>query len=162
MDDTQTRGLAGLFRVLYFLVIAALVISIFAVGIPAVYEPPSADISSQIPASVRSRINIAQDPDAGYNRNLGLIFTIVGTAVAVAAVAGLAAPYNALRCGLLGGAIIVFIGGVEDLSNGKNEWLALLMPIVALVCLLAVARWRETGSPRALGQPRPPAAPAGT
>ncbi len=143
-EGVSVAPLSGTLRVVYFLALAGVAIALFAVSMTEVYKEPEADLTTRRTNLVRTSVDSAAKNR--YERNMGVILTLAGTAVAVIGIVALPARFNAMRTGLLAGGAAVFFTGVGYASGGANSWLTLIWAIVAFVALLASSSWLEAGS----------------
>ena len=145
--------MAGLLRVIFFIALVSAV-TIFVISlVTSVYQGPSEDVAGRV-ASV-----LLDDEEADYNRNLGIIYSLISGALSATAILALRSNLNALRCGLLGAGLIVFYAGFGYATSGSNDWLVAVWAVLASIVLLASARYLEDGAPFAMAElPRLPRA----
>ncbi len=155
-EEAVGLPLAGTLRVVYFLALAGVVFVLLSSGVTEAYRDPTEDEGRSLEQSIQGD---PYDPFAfrtwvlhsvgvmnRYERNMGVILTLVGTAVAVIGIVALPARFNAMRAGLLGGGTGVFFAGMGYATGGANSWLSLIWAVVAFVALLASFSWLEAGS----------------
>ena len=142
MNTDGTIPLAGVLRVTYFLGLGIFLI-VFAIStIGNVYEPPGEDEES-VPDSLRGLV-IDQERD-DYNRDLGVIYSLLGSATIATALAGFRRELNWIRSGMLFGGVVVVFFGLGYAGSGSSAWLVSIWSLVALSVLAACARYVETG-----------------
>ena len=150
MSDERPAPLAGVLRVLYFIAILAATLSLVFTGVFMIYEPPGGGDEFAVQFEEEEGWDQSDSDQSDYQRNVGLILTLVGTTTMVAAVAGLGARANALRSGLLLAGVSVFGVGVGMGSSGANNWLVILTSGLAFAALAASLPALEDGLPIAL------------
>ncbi len=110
MTEHASPPLAGLLRVIFFLSIAALAISTVAIGVTTVYEAPSGDdVEFENDFGFDSFFEEQQDK-ADYDRNVGLILSLIGSATIAVGILGLGSRFNHLRTGLLAAGVALTLG----------------------------------------------------
>jgi hypothetical protein len=136
--------MAGLLRVIFFIALVSAV-TIFVISlVTSVYEGPGEGVSSRV-TSV-----LVDDTEANYNRNLGIIYSLISGALSAVAILGLRSNLNALRCGLLAAGLGVFFAGFGYATSGSSDWLVAVWSLLATIVLLASARYLEDGASFAL------------
>lgn len=156
MNNPASVPMAGFLRVLYFLAVTAALAVFVIAGISAVYKGPSDEFSS-FSSEFGLLTNSGQ---ADYQRDLGVIFSLLGTLGMGIALLALHATLNPLRCGLLGGGLIVFLAGIAYGSSGSSDWLVPGWALIATAVLVYSAAYIADGLPeRPRGFAPPPAAP---
>ena len=149
--------MAGVLRVLFFLAVAALAITVAVTGVTTLYDAPSTEEEGFNEAEgFDVFVGGPSEETRDYNRNVGLILGLVGAAVSVAGLLGLGSRFNSLRAGLLSGGVGLVLAGVFFGSDGSHDWLTFLTSGLALVGLLASSLWLEDGLPMKWGA-KPPA-----
>ena len=160
MSAEGSQPMAGVFRIFFFLALAAFTATLVAVGVFSFYEGPEEESGFGRPQFDRGEESGFERPQfdrgeseakANYDRNVGLILSIVGTAIMVGGVLALGARLNPLRTGLLVAGAGLLLGGVATGFDGSDDWLAFLMAALGFVTLLGSSRWLENGLPGALG-----------
>ena len=81
-----------------------------------------------------------------YDRNLGVIFSLLGGAVMGFGIAGLSKAQNGLRSGVFVGGFIVHVVGLVNAGEGANDWLLSVWSLVGVLILLWAARFLENGT----------------
>ncbi len=138
MSEQQTSPMAGVLRVLFFLAVAVVAVTVVVSGVTTLYEAPSGDGGFVFGGDQES---------ADYNRNLGLIFGLIGTATVAVGLLGLGSRFNPLRAGLLAGGVGLVLAGVGVGSSGSDDWLVFLTSGLALIVLIGSAYWLDEGLP---------------
>ena len=149
-------GLAGVLRVIYFLGLGSLLIIFVMTAVTNIYEGPS---GQQVTSAIRD-VFIDQEED-DYNRNLGIIFSLIGSGLMVAGLAMLRPDMNGVRTGLLFGGLLVLFTGIGYASSGSSDWLVVVWSLVGVVTLAAAAPYIEIGGGLA-SRLRPPPPPPPT
>jgi len=148
MGQDQAKPMAGVLRVLFFLAVAVLGITVVLSGVTTLYDAPATD---EQPADGFEGFNgFSFGPDeekADYNRNVGLIVGLIGVAVSSGGLLGLGSRHNALRSGLLAGGVGLVLAGVIYGSDGSDDWLTFLTSGLGLLGLLVSALWLDDGLP---------------
>jgi predicted phage tail protein len=145
MSDERPAPLAGVLRVLYSIAIFTAGLSLVLTGVFTIYEPP--DGGDEFAAQFQEDDGSDQ---SDYQRNVGLLLTVIGATTMAASVAGLGAKANALRSGLLLTGLILFSTGVGMGVSGSDNWLVILTSGLALAYLIASLPALEDGLPFAL------------
>ncbi len=145
--------LAGFFRVLYFLAAAIITITVVVTAVTSFYEPPGGGDEFQFEGD-SGFVFQGNDERADYNRNLGLIFGLVGTAFIATAVLGLGSRFNPLRAGLLVAGVALFNIGTGFGAGGSDDWLTFLVAMIAFVAVAGSVLWVDDGLP--IGGAKPP------
>jgi hypothetical protein len=145
MSDERPAPLAGVLRVLYLIAIFTAALSLVLTGVFTIYEAP--DGGDEFAAQFQEDEGSDQ---ADYQRNVGLLLTLIGTTTMGAAVAGLGAKANALRSGLLLTGVILFSTGVGMGVSGSDNWLVILTSGLAFAYLVVSLPALEDGLPIAL------------
>ncbi len=140
MSQQQTSHMAGVLRVLFFLAVAAVAVTVVVSGVTTLYEAPSGDEGGF------DGFGFEEDSEsADYNRNIGLIFGLIGTATIAVGLLGLGSRFNPLRAGLLAGGVGLVLAGVGVGSSGSDDWLVFLTSGLALLVLIGSAYWLDEG-----------------
>jgi hypothetical protein len=145
MSQQQMSPLAGVLRVLFFLAVAVVAVTVVVSGVTTLYEAPSGDEGG---FQELEGFRFDEDEEsADYNRNLGLIFGLIGTATIAVGLLGLGSRFNPLRAGLLAGGVGLVLAGVGVGSSGSDDWLVFLTSGLALLVLIGSAYWLDEGLP---------------
>ena len=149
-------SLAGFFRILYFLAAAIITITVVVTGVTSFYEPPDGGDEFRFEGFEGDSGFVLQGNDerADYNRNLGLIFGLVGTAFMATAILGLGSRFNPLRAGLLIAGLALFNIGTGFGASGSDDWLTFLVSAIAFVVVVGSVLWVDEGLP--MGGAGPP------
>ncbi len=95
MSSQSSIAMAGVLRVVYFLAMAGVVTAFVVTAITNIYEGPDEEENFGRGLSAQ----FVDEEQEDYNRNLGIIFSLIGTGVMGAGVLGFKSPLNALRSG---------------------------------------------------------------
>ncbi|MFQ5880636.1 MAG: hypothetical protein ACE5IZ_10760 [Dehalococcoidia bacterium] len=136
MSAQEPQPMAGVFRVFFFLAVAAVTVAVVVIGVFNFYEPPGGEVFPD-----------GEGEQADYNRNIGVILSLIGTATMAGAILGLGSRFNPLRAGLLVAGVGLLLTGVVIGANGSNDWLAFLMAALAFTTLVGSSPWLEEGLP---------------
>ena len=134
-------AMAGVLRVLYFLALSGILVSFVVTAITTVYDGPGQDIGGGF-ASV-----FVDDAEQSYNRNLGAVFSLLGSATMGLAILGFRSSLNSLRSGLLFGGLLLFYTGLGFSASGSDDGLAAIWSLVALGVLIVGAYYLDDGLP---------------
>jgi hypothetical protein len=176
--SNESQPLAGFFRVLYFLAATTVTVAVVATGVATFADSPERRDPYATPYQ-DDQVEQFQDEQAAYEkeqadyeRDTGLVLSLVGTAVMAAAVLGLGSRFNALRGGLLLGGLLLFLTGVGgqdaiSFSSGGPErsdvWISFFVSCIAFVTVIGSCRWLDEGMPVGgrfqSGAARPPDVP---
>ena len=165
MNQQQTSPMAGVLRVLFFLAVAIVAVTVVVSGVTTLYKAPSGDeggldefegfeiegfeeFEQLEEFGVFDGFEFEEDQEsADYNRNLGLIFGLIGTATIAVGLLGLGSRFNPLRAGLLAGGVGLVLTGVGVGSSGSDDWLTFVTSGLALLTLLGSVAWLDEGLP---------------
>lgn len=148
MSQQETPPLAGLLRVVFFLAVAVLAITVVVTGVTTLYEAPSRDEGEFQQVEGFEGFTFQEDQErADYNRNIGLILGLIGTVTIGVGLLGLGSRFNPLRAGLLAGGVSLVMGGVGVGSSGSDDWLTFLTSGLAFLTLMGSSLWLEAGLP---------------
>ena len=142
MSQQQMPSLAGVLRVVFFLAVAVLAVTVVVTGVVTLYDAPSGDTGA-----FQGFQGFEDDGTADYNRNVGLILGFIGAGTIVIGLLGLRSRLNPLRVGLLAGGVALVLGGVGVGSSGTDDWLIFLTSGLALAALIGSAPWLDEGLP---------------
>lgn len=143
MSPQETPPMAGVFRVFFFLAVAAVTVAVVVVGVFNFYEPPGEEAAG----FEQFQFDGGTDEQADYNRNIGVILSLIGTATMAGAILGLGSRFNPLRAGLLVAGVGLLLSGVVIGANGSDDWLAFLMAALGFATLVGSSPWLEEGLP---------------
>ena len=148
MNDQVSIPLGGVLRVIYFLALASALVAFVTSAVGNIYEGPATDEESggAFPSGVIFPVAAADNEQRDYDRNLGVIYSLLGSALMAFGVAALPRAQNGARAGVLGGGAIVFYVGLASAGSGANDWLLAVWSLVGLLTLLAVLRFLDEGS----------------
>jgi lipopolysaccharide export LptBFGC system permease protein LptF len=141
----------------YFLGLAITLIVFVVSAVTNIYEGPSRE---NITSTIRGAL-INQEREE-YNRNLGIIFSLIGCGLMAVGLAMLPNSMNALRAGLLFGGVIVLFAGLGYAGSGSSNWLVAVWSLIGLATLGAGIPFLEHGSAsrwwtrRSTAGPQPP------
>jgi hypothetical protein len=160
MSDVRSAPLAGVLRVLYLIAILAVTLSLVTTGVFSFYERPTETFTLYEHSGQEEGLQVSanvfaqsfEHRESGYWRNVGLILTLTATTMMAAAIVGLGAKANALRCGLLFAGVGLFSAGVVVGFSGSDNWLTMLTSALAFAVLAASFPALEDGLPMALGR----------
>ena len=148
MGQDQAKPMAGVLRVLFFLAVAALGITVVLSGVTTLYDPPAGEQDEFRDAGGFNGFSFGPDEDkADYNRNVGLIVGLIGVAVSTGGLLGLGSRFNSLRSGMLAGGVALVLVGVGFGSSGSDDWLTFVTSGLGLLGLLVGALWLDDGLP---------------
>jgi hypothetical protein len=133
--------MAGVLRVVYFLALSGILVAFGVTLITTVYQGPSNDIGGGFASA------FADGAEQNYNRNLGAIFGLLGSATMGLAILGFQSSLNTLRSGLLLGGLLLFYTGLGFSSSGSDEGLAAFWSLGALCVLFVGAYYLDDGMP---------------
>ncbi len=146
MSQQQTSPMSGVLRVLFFLAVAIVAVTVVVSVVTTLYEAPSGDEGGFEEFEGFEGFGFERDQEsADYNRNLGLIFGLIGTATIAVGLLALGSRFNPLRAGLLAGGVGLVLTGVGVGSSGSDDWLIFLTSGLALLVLLGSAYWLDEG-----------------
>jgi len=162
VNQNGTVPLAGVLRVVYFLSLASVLVAFTISTVGNVYQGPSEEEES-VPESLRGLVIDQERED--YNRNLGVIYSLLGTGIMGAAIVALRREMNGLRVGGLFGGTIIFLTGLGYAGSGSADWLISVWSFLALAVLAASGRYMDEGATvgaimARLQAPPPPGPPA--
>lgn len=174
--SNESQPLAGFFRVLYFLAATTVTVAVVATGVATFADAPDDPYSTRYsdgPIDYQDEQTAYEKDKADYERDTGLVLSLVGTAVMAAAVLGLGSRFNALRGGLLLGGLLLFLTGVGgqdaiSFSSGGPErsdvWISFVVSCIAFVAVIGSCLWLDDGIPlrdrlQRAPAPRPDAPP---
>ena len=147
MSDERPAPLAGVLRVLYLIAILAATLSLVLTAVFSIYGPPGQ--GDEFAGEFEEE---GGPGDSDYERNIGLILTLIGTTAMATGLVGFGARANALRSGLLLAGVSLFSAGVAVGFSGSNNWLTILTSGLAFAALAASLPALEDGLPIALGR----------
>ena len=167
MSEQTSAPLAGLLRVVFFLAVASVGLATAILGVTTLYDAPDQeepqfdeefqDFEFDFNTDVFTFEESEETRD--YNRNVGLIFGFLGTAVIAASILALGSRQNPLRAGLLAGGVGLTLFGVATGSDASDDWLAFLISGLALFTLLVCSLWLDEGLPPEMLGRRGPSGP---
>ncbi len=147
MNEQGSIPLGGVLRVAYFLALATLLIVFTTSAITEIYPRPSSDETFDgLRGGVLDQLVGSVEDQQDYDRNLGVIFSVLGGAVMGVGIAGLSKAQNGLRCGVFVGGFIVHAVGLVNAGEGANDWLLSVWSLVGVLILLWAARFLENGT----------------
>lgn len=152
MRQQQPPPMAGVLRVLFFLAVAVVGITVVVSGVTTLYDAPSGG-----DGGFESFNGFEEDDDvADYNRNVGLIVGLIGSGAIVIGLLGLGSRHNPLRSGLLVGGVGLVMAGVGFGAGGSDDWLVFLTSGLALLALIVSGFWLDEGLPVRISAGAPP------
>ena len=143
MNDQPFVPMAGLLRVVYFLAITSILIVLVQTGITHIYTAPGGEDIAK--TATRVATSPLASHEESYDRNVGLIFSLIGGGIMVGSILGLPSPQNALRAGLLAAGLSVYFIGFGYASKGSSDWLVPIEALLAFGWLLAGGRYLNDG-----------------
>ena len=147
MNDQASIPLGGVLRVIYFIALAIALVAFVTSGVTNIYEGPEDEFAEDSggPLGIFPAGFATNSEQQDYDRNLGIIFSLLGTAVMAFGIVALPRTLNGARTGIFGGGLIVYIVGLADASSGSNDWLVAVWGLVALIVLIAVVSSLDEG-----------------
>ena len=178
MTDRDTP-LAGVFRVVYFLALAAVAMFAVLTGVMGFYEAPGDDTLSgldfdgidlngdTVPDDINELVPGLQgelDEQRDYNRNVTIIYTAFAAGLFAISLLGLGRRFNPLRAGLITGGLLTFLIGMVYWADSTDKWIGFIMTLICAAVLLIGYAWLEDGIPATSKEPVrrieiPPVAP---
>jgi hypothetical protein len=144
MSVQSAAPLAGTLRVFYFLALLGVTLAIVLTGVFTNYEAPQASrVEDEFARQFEEEGQAQQD----YNRNVGLILALTGTAFMGTGILALSSRFNPARIGLLLAGLVLFGVGVGVGSTGSPDWLSFVTAAVGFVTVAASFPWLEDGLP---------------
>jgi hypothetical protein len=160
MPEQASAPLAGLLRVVFFLAVAAMGLTAAVTGVTTLYDAPEEE-EPQFDEQFNEFEGLEgfdgfntdvfaveeSEEKRDYDRNVGLILGLLGTAAIAAAVLALGSRYNPLRAGLLAGGAGLVLWGVATGVEASDDWLVFVTSGLALVTLVVCSLWLDEGLP---------------